>query len=267
MLTYCWRHRLIPDLDRPRTFNERVQHRKLHDRDPRMARLADKLAVKAAVAEAIGAEWVTPTLWTGDALPAEPCWPTPFVVKSRHGCNQIAIVRDDPTTRDWAALRRRSRRWMRQAYGSWLDEWLYRGIPRGLIVEPFVGDDGVLPIDYKLFAFAGRIDFIQVHLDRATRHRWLVFDRDWRRVSAPTGDPDPPSPASLAQMIAGAEVLSRGFDFVRVDLYEARGRPRFGELTFYPGSGLHRFDPVALDRVMGDHWSAARTAMSAGQPG
>ena len=59
-------------------------------------------------------------------------------------------------------------------------------------------------------------------------------------------------------MVSAAAALARGHEFVRVDFYEAGGRPLFGELTFYPGSGLDPFDPVALDRVMGEHWRRAR---------
>ncbi|HCB74662.1 MAG TPA: hypothetical protein DEP91_00545, partial [Sphingomonas bacterium] len=61
-------------------------------------------------------------------------------------------------------------------------------------------------------------------------------------------------PAALARMIEGAETLGAGFDFVRVDLYDIAGTPRFGELTFYPGSGLDRFDPPSLDRLLGRLW-------------
>ena len=81
-----------------------------------------------------------------------------------------------------------------------------------------------------------------------------MFDRDWHRVSSPTADIDPHPPASLARMIEGAETLGAGFDFVRIDVYECGGLPRFGEMTFYPGSGLDPFDPPILDLVMGSLW-------------
>ncbi len=159
---------------------------------------------------------------------------------------------------NWEAIRRHSACWVRKTYGYWLDEWLYRHIQRGLLVAPFVGTAGELPIDYKLFVFNGRVEFVQVHLGRERRYRWIVFDRDWRRVSSATADADPPCPASLHRMIEAAEELGRDFDFVRVDLYETGARALSGEMTFYPGSGLDPFDPVSLDRVMSDHWRSAR---------
>lgn len=255
-LAYLWRHRRWPSLADPRSFTELVQTRKLHDRDARLPVYADKVAIKALVAERLGPDWVIPTLWHGDRLPVVAPWPMPFVVKARHGCNQTIVVRGDFV--NWQAIRQRARRWTRKPYGRWLDEWLYRHIPPGLIVEPFIGEDDRLPVDYKFYVFAGRVEYVQVHLGRGHRHRWLVFDTAWNRVSSPTGDPDPVPPRSLDRMIAAAAIMAAGFDFARVDFYEVAGQPLFGEVTFYPGSGLDPFDPVSLDDQMGAHWLRAR---------
>ncbi len=254
-LIYRWRHRRPLRLSAPQLFTEWVQHRKLHDRDPMLPMLADKVAVKAFVSERLGTDWVIPTLWQGDVLPPTPPGPMPFVVKARHGCGQLTIVCDEA---DWATARRRAARWTRRRYGYWLDEWAYAAMPRGLLIEPYIGEGAVLPIDYKIFVFGGRAAFVQVHLDRATDHRWIVMDRDWRRVSPASADPDPVRPATLDAMIAAAQTLAGGRDFLRVDLYEVGGRPLFGELTLYPGSGLLPVVPPSLDRQMGELWSRAR---------
>lgn len=236
-------------------FTELVQLRKLRDRDPQLPRLADKILVKAFVAERLGTAAVTPTAWEGRSLPAAPAWPFPYVVKSRHGCGHTVVVRDAAGHRAAVAA---SRGWMARPYGAWLDEWLYGEIERGLLVEPFIGDGHALPVDFKVFVFGGKARFVQVHLDRAKRHRWIVFDTDWRRVSEATDDPDPPPPSSLAAMLRSAERLAEGFCFVRADFYEVEGAPRFGELTFYPGSGLEKVEPPRLDLLMGLMWMAAQ---------
>lgn len=253
-LTYWWRHRRLARLKRPLLFTEWVQHRKLHDRDPRLPALADKLRVKDFVTERLGAGWVTSTLWRGQSLPVEPAWDFPYVVKSRHGCGHTFVVRDPA---GHAAAVRQSRRWMQRSYGAWLDEWLYGEIERGLLVEPFIGQERSLPVDYKVFVFGGQARFVQVHLGRGEEHRWIVFDTQWRRVSPPSQDTDPPAPQSLGAMLRAAERLSEGFCFVRADFYDLDGKARFGELTFYPGSGLERVEPPRLDLLMGLLWSAA----------
>lgn len=253
-ITYYWRHRRRARLEAPLLFTEWVQHRKLYDRNPRLPRLADKVLAKVFVTEQLGGHWVTPTLWRGNRLPSSPAWDYPFVVKSRHGCGHTIVVRDP---HDYAEAVRRSRQWMHRSYGAWLDEWLYGEIDRGLLVEPFIGESLALPIDYKVFVFGGQARFVQVHLGRGAAHRWIVFDPDWRRVSSPSVDPDPPPPPSLGQMLRASERLAKGFCFVRADFYDVAGQARFGELTFYPGSGLERVEPPRLDLLMGLLWSAA----------
>ncbi|MGB5485708.1 ATP-grasp fold amidoligase family protein [Parasphingorhabdus sp.] len=259
-LTYLARHGRLPNLAAPKTFTELVQWRKLHDRNSLFPILADKLAVKDIVTDRLGREWVTPTLWSGTELPENRRWPHPLVVKSRHGCNQIVFVKSGKE--DWAKIRRDAVVWAKKTYGFWLDEWVYKHIPRGILIEPFIGYRGVVPVDYKFYTFNGQVVFIQVHLDREHDHRWMLFDRNWRRVSAVTQDDDPPAPRSLNDMIEAAENLGKNIDFVRVDLYEPEGLPVFGEMTFYPGSGLDPFDPVSLDKLIGAEWLKAIAAMT-----
>ncbi|WP_353471101.1 ATP-grasp fold amidoligase family protein [Sphingomonas faeni] len=251
-LTYWWRHRRRLSIDRPQRFTEFVQRRKLVDRDPRIPQMIDKVAVKPFVAAMLGTDWVTPTLWSGEILPDQIPFPGPFVVKSRHGCNQYRIVRD--ASDDWNAVRSAAAAWMQRSYGLWLDEWGYRNVPRGILIEPFVGEGPTLPVDYKLYVFHGRVEAIQVHVDRETCHRWVIFDRDWRGMSTDADRLNIHPPISLPLMIKGAEALGCGFAFVRVDFYDTGVIPRFGEMTFYPGSGLDPFDPPRLDELLGDHW-------------
>ena len=252
-LTYLWRHGRLPNLSDPRLFTELVQLRKLCDRNPLMPLLADKVAVKAFVADRLGRDWIIPTLWSGARLPGWSRWRDPVVVKSRHGCNQNAFVYDHDA--NWQSARARSARWMTKAYGEWLDEWAYGLIPRGLLVEPHISSGGELPLDYKFYVFGGVVTHIQVHLDRAHNHRWIVHDRDWRPISKQA--PTIPRPSKLSEMIAAAEEIGRGFGFARIDFYQPAEQPLFGEISFYPGSGLDPFDPPALDAEMGRLWLRA----------
>lgn len=261
----AWRNGYWPDLQNPTTFNELVQARKLKDRSPLLPILADKARVKDYVSRRLGRQWVIPTLWVGEELPERPQWALPIVVKATHACGRSAFVRS--TAQDWSAIRRRAAGWLRHSYGGILDEWLYQQIEPRLLVEPFVGERGALPVDYKFFVFGGRAEFVQVDTDREHKHKHkrVLLDCEWRRLPAelqfPTETRDVPRPESLHRMIEAAETLSRGFDFVRVDFYEVGERPIFGEMTFYPGSGLDRFRPLAVDKLFGQHWLRARRRM------
>lgn len=49
-----------------------------------------------------------------------------------------------------------------------------------------------------------------------------------------------------------AEKISAGHTFLRVDLYSINGEVYFGEMTFFPGSGLNGFSPTGWDEKIGD---------------
>ncbi len=61
----------------------------------------------------------------------------------------------------------------------------------------------------------------------------------------------PPKPQNFEKMIDIASRLSKNIPFLRVDLYEIKGRIYFGELTFTPCGGLMPFDPPEADYEVG----------------
>lgn len=244
----------------PRTFNDKIQRHKLFDRNPRYPDRVDKILVKEFVAKQLGDEWVTPTIWAGPSLPERTSrtWGKPYVVKANHGSVMNCFVRNEMEC-DWDKIEPLCEKWLGETYGNWGGEWVYSKVKRQIFVEPFIGELAGFPIDYKLWTFHGRVEFIQVDTRRETDHRRVMFDRRWKRLPFSTGPyPSEPleiqRPSSLAEMIYGAETLSESVPFVRVDLYEINGRPRFGEMTYYPDSGWQPFRPTEFDRKIGDLW-------------
>ena len=256
-LFYWWRHGRWPDLDVPTRFTEWVQWRKLNDRRHRLALLTDKAHAKAVAEARLGAEHLIPTLWLGEQLPDIAPWPMPFIVKANHGCGHIVVVRN---AADYATARRLAPRWLKRAYGGWLDEWHYGAARRLLLVEPYIGG-AELPLDYKVYVFGGKAEIVQLHSGRGKAHRWTQFSRDWAPLSDHPINAAPP--ALLANLLSAAEAMAGDEEFLRVDFYCQEGRLLFGECCLYPGSGLDPFRPNALDILLGARWSAARS----GRPG
>jgi TupA-like ATPgrasp len=243
----------------PRTFGEKIQHCKLFNRDPRLPQRQDKILIKELVRERLGSEWVTPSLWQGEFLPPleQRNWPIPFVIKANNGGGWNIFVRTESDL-NWSAIESVVAKW-RGPYNVELGEWLYWEIKPALLVEPFIGKNEELPTDYKLWTFAGKVLVIGVITDRGKGMKVTMLDSNWDRlpfsiVGYPS-DPGPISkPVSLDRMIRAAEILAEDFPFVRVDFYEIGDVPKFGEMTFYPGSGLESFDPPEWDRKLGQLW-------------
>ena len=250
-----------PNLFRDTRFTEKVQVAKLRWRIPRMVVLADKVLAKQVVAEELGREWTTPTLYAGRSLPPRDArnWPMPFVIKANNWSGGNYFV-TGPQPPDWDDIERSVDYWMGRTFGRSFGEWVYREIPPQVLVEPYIGA-GEPPVDYRLHVFDGRADFVSVNWERFAGLKRAVYDRDWQRLpfimsddAEPYyGNDIPPMPRSYPEMIRAAEHLAAGFPFARVDFYEIDGLPRFGEVTFYPNSGFIRL-PEELDLKYGAMW-------------
>jgi hypothetical protein len=250
-----------PSFRRPRTFSERLQVRKLRPDMELYARLADKIAVKAHVAELIGAQYLIPTLWSGPALPPreERTWPVPFVLKANHGSGLNHLVRDLAGL-DWAEMEALAADWLAKPFQPYLHEHWYDRIPRQLLVEPLIGTGDLN--DYKFFVFGGQVHFVQVDSRRFSDHRRTFFSPSWEpqpfRLRFKRETEELPRPPHLGQMVELAERLGTGFDFVRVDFYDLPEGPLFGEMTFTPGAGCDPFYPPEYDLHLGELWERAQ---------
>ena len=245
----------------PRSFNEKIARRKLHAMPPDATALADKWAVRAFVAQRGHADILTPVLYRGTDMRASDFagLPNRFAIKATHGSGWNILVNDKDRLDVQLALAQIGK-WLKSVYGEATNEVHYHDIPPQIIIEQFIGEsNGVAPIDYKFFVFHGKLEFIQVDLDRYSAHRRRFYDRLWRpqdfQLAHPLA-PVMPRPPALERMIDVAEDLASGRDFVRVDLYAlSDGAIGFGELTFAPGAGWERFGPTrAADDMLGALW-------------
>jgi hypothetical protein len=245
------------DLKNPKRFTEKVQSRKLHDRDPRLPVLIDKVLVKDHVRNKLGDAWVNPTLWSGKKLPpvAERSWTVPYVIKPHHASTWMIFVKESVC--DWSAIEAACDQWMKTRWDPLLLEWAYSQIDPKILIEPYLGPPVETPLDYKFYVFSGRAEYIAADTDKSTCTKRRFFNRDWvpqqLQLSWPREFRDIPKPRHLGAMLEAAEILGTGFSFVRIDLYDV-DRPMFGEMTFYPGSGYGPFDPQSFDWAFGRLW-------------
>lgn len=251
-----------PNLSNPRTFNERVCARKFAA-IPDAPLLADKLAVRALVADRVGPEVLTQLYHAGDRpeLIDYDSLPERFVLKGAHGSGPDlrALIRDKSALPRplFIAL---ATRILRRRCGPEVNEWWYSQIRSRLLIEELLLEpDGTIPPDYKCYVFNGLAHFIQV-IDRRHRVPYARFyDREWlpqpfNREGFMDG-PDVARPQNLDDLLAVAERLGRDLAFVRVDLYTVSGRVFFGEITLAPGAGWIPFRPPAYDQILGRLWA------------
>lgn len=248
-------------LENPKTFNEKLQWLKLHDRNPLYTVLVDKAAVKPWVAERIGSEHIVPTMgvWNSfdqidfDALPDR------FVLKCTHDSGGLAICRDR-TTFDKEAAREKIEKSLGRNYYYHGREWPYKNvIPRILAEEYLDSPYGAIGlIDYKFYCFNGEPRFLYVSqgLENHATARISFLTLNWefesfRRSDYSPFEKLPNKPRSFNEMLAFAKVLSKDIPFVRVDFYDGAKGALFSEMTFSPCSGMTEFEPAKADVFIG----------------
>lgn len=256
-------HRL--DLKNPTTFTEKLQWLKLYNRRPEYTMIVDKYAVKEYVGNIIGKEYVIPTLgvWEKPEDIDIANLPEEFVLKTTHGGGSCGVVIcRGKSSFDMQAMVRKLNKSLKQDIYKEMREWPYKNVKKQIIAEPLLKDDkdGFEDlVDYKFYCFDGEPKFCQVILGRNSKETIDFFDMEWHHQEFVGLNPEagpaavcPQMPKNFDDMKRIAECLSQNNPFLRVDLYEVNEKVYFGEMTFYPASGLGRFTPEDWDYKMGE---------------
>jgi len=249
------------DLNNPTSFNEKLQWLKIHDRNPLYTTMVDKHNVKDYVAKKIGAEYIIPTLgvWNSfdeidfDSLPDR------FVLKCTHDSGGLVICRNKQELNKEQARKKINKSLKKNFY--WIGrEWAYKNVQPKIIAEQYMEDkNNSSMIDYKFYCFNGEPKFLYVSqgLENHSTARISYVTLDWeiapyKRTDYSNFEKLPPKPKTFEKMLEFSKILSNGIPFSRIDFYEINGNLYFGEITFFPGSGLSPFEPEEWDKKIGD---------------
>lgn len=252
------------NLQKPTSFNEKIQWLKLYDRNPRYTSMVDKYEVKKYVTDIIGEQYIIPTLGVYDHFEDIDfeALPDSFVVKCTHDSGGLVIVRDKKKLKIEEA-QHKIEKCLKYNYYLAGREWAYKNVKPRIIIEKYMednsgenGDDGLF--DYKIFSFDGEPKIIQVDFNRFIDHKRNLYDIDWNYLNVTIEYPTNPEyiikrPAVLDEMLLLASKLSKGIPFVRVDFYCIHNQIYFGELTLYHGSGIEMFEPKSFGDKMGSY--------------
>ncbi len=255
------------DLKTPKRFTEKLQWYKLYYKDPLMIQCVDKYDVREYVKSKGLEDILIPCYGVYDS-PDEIDWdslPNQFVIKDTlgGGGTSVIIVKDKSTT-DIEELKECAASWVTinahtRCGGR---EWpYYSGKNHRIIIEEYLGEDkssGML-VDFKYFCFDGKPTYVYVITDRnvGSSARVGVFDSCFEKQDVRRADEKPldrviEKPLQFEFMKEIAAKLSEGFPEARIDLYEVNGEVKFGEITFFDGSGYMKFVPDAFDYKIGE---------------
>jgi len=270
----------------PPDFATKVRRRMAFDRNPLFPVLQDKLASKSYARER-GVESAR-VFWVGtdpEAIPFDDL-PSHCFLKANHGCGWNILVLDgqvydygngrklcddagrlldrdllEPYALSREAARARCHQMLHQVFST--EEWAYTRItPRIFVEEALEPATGPTLTDYRLYTFDGRVRVLSLGSPGYRKRRWNLFlTPQWEEIPLTAyrearPDPRPTKPVAFPDILAAAQRLGQGIDFVRVDLYATTRGVRLGELTLYPEAGKHG-SPTHCPRFnqwLGDGW-------------
>lgn len=238
------------NLKEPQTFNEKLQWLKLYDRKKIYTTMVDKYEMKKYIQGRLGKEYTIPTfgIWNRfediefDKLPEK------FVLKCTHDSGSTVICEKSKV--DYILLKKQINKSLKQDFYYLFREWPYKNVKKRIMAEEFMEDYTGSLIDYKIYSFNGKCDYVMVCLDREKENektKFIYYDKNWNIKKEFSNDGMKygdkihlKKPKNLEKMFEFASKLSKGIPFVRVDFYEVEDKLYVGELTFFPSGGFDK---------------------------
>ncbi|WP_196782913.1 ATP-grasp fold amidoligase family protein [Malaciobacter mytili] len=245
------------NLKNPKSFNEKLQWLKINDRTKLHTKCADKYLVREYIEEKIGKEYLIPLIFVTDKIEdisIEKLPDFPVIIKPNH--SRGAYIIKDKFKSNLKSIQKKLKDELKVNFYYRTREWQYKHIKPLIIVEKLLLDENnQIPSDYKFLCMNGKVQLIQVDVDRFDKHEKTLYNKNWERqdfeFNFPKGK-DIKKPKLLEKMIEISEILSKDFIFVRVDLYTLQDKIYFGELTFHPAGGFGWFNPPEFDFILGE---------------
>ena len=250
----------VPDLDTPKSFNEKIIWLALNYKNPDIKIGADKYRAKKYIADKVGEEYVVPLIGAyDDVLDIDfDKLPKKFVCKANDGWGNDAVI----LVKNKAT---HALDYLKTEMSTWLYPWAsyyYQNMcitdekvePKIVIEQLLESENGI--DDYKFYCCNGEPKFALIVNDRDSKLQRRTFvDMDWEPIPVFRKGKKTASkakkPEKLEEMLRLCKILAKDFPLVRIDFYEVDSRVYVGELTFTPGMFLG-FRPIEMDYKLGE---------------
>jgi hypothetical protein len=251
------------NFNHPTTFCEKLQWLKLNNKREDFTLMVDKAEAKKFVASIIGEQYIIPTFGIYNSFEEIDfkTLPNQFILKCTHNSSGGFICKDKNTL-DLDKAKLHFKTYFKQNYFIQNREYPYKKVPHRIIAEKYMvnGYDEELK-DYKFYCFNGKAEYCQLISDRSTNETIDFYDREWTHQifiglnpKAKFAKNKENKPYNYSEMLYIADKIAKKIDtpFVRVDLYNINHMIYFGEITFFPMSGIGSFKPEEWDIKLGN---------------
>ena len=255
-----------PNTSHPKTFNEKVLARIIHDRNELYPMFADKYLVRDFIQESIGCDVLIPLIAATekpiDLLEIQD-WSN-CVLKPNHGAGMVKIFDENPNFDLKKATIGLAETWLKQDFSKVCGEWHYSKIKPLVLFEKKITKNSEIPRDYKFHCFKqknGSFNYVLQLVDGRFGEESRGYYNNsfeeciWHHGAGKHGLTNDeqiflPTMLEFNQKILNAVDIN----YLRIDWYLVDGKIYFGELTLTPGAGRANEFGESLEKTMGDYW-------------
>lgn len=254
------------NLHEPRTLNEKIQWRKLYDRNPLFTTLLDKVRMPDWARSMLPAEYhrhlpeYLHVVRSVDELDIGSL-PDDVILKTNHSSGWNILLRAGEP-RDIAAISDQLDDWMAQTYGTTKRqmESAYIPIRRRIGVQRLLlWPDGRLADDIRIHMFGGTFGVASIGTVTGDTRLVTYLDENWTPLPVDAGkpphEPAPPCPKEWPAALKIARLLGSKLDYVRVDFLTAGDRVILNELTLFHMGGFSPLKPASVEAELGGLWT------------
>lgn len=251
------------DLDKPKTFCDKLNWLKLYYRRIEFSTMVDKVSAKDFVASIIGNNYIIPNIQVFKSVDEIDIinLPQQFVIKCSHDSGGVYICRDKHNF-DFKTVKKKLNKALTNNFVKYTKEYPYKNVKPQILIEELLSDGYDDLDDYKFYCFSGKAIYCQVISGRNKFETVEFYDRNWKLQpfvglnleKIHVRKTHRACPENFNEMLYVADKLSSSIDtpFVRIDLYNIKGKIYFGEITFFPASGMGCFYPKEWNERLGE---------------
>lgn len=246
------------NLKNPTGFCEKLNYLKIYNKIEKYTDLVDKIKVKEYITKNFGEEYIFPTLGVWDHYRQIDFnnLPDKFVLKCNHDSGSIKVVVDKSEINHKEFENFFENRLKQNPFYIGR-EYPYKNVKPKIMAEKYMTPKGKVDInDFKFFCFDGEPKIMYIASQRSIDCKFDFYDMNFSHLNIvnihPQSGVEIEKPEKFEDMVEFARKLSKGFKFVRVDLYQIDGKIYFGEFTFFHGGGFWLMKPEKWEKILGD---------------
>lgn len=264
------------NLENPKRLSEKIIWSLLYNKNPMRTILSDKLKAKEYVSK------ILPQLKNAEVYQISASFdkldfnkaPKTFVIKTNHAWNSHILIEDKNkiTEEEYNSYKKFYKKILNINYAYWgTPEPQYKKIKPLIFLEEYLHSkvkESVIR-EYCVYCFNGKPEFLNYFVsccgnpekdislisEKKDFLQAQCFDLNWNKADFKlrfSNNLCAPNSINKKIIIEYAEILSTGFDFVRIDFFEVDNTLYFGEFTFSPYSGFIEFIPDEYDLFYGN---------------